>query len=114
MLRKYGATNTSSSLRESNQEAIDSWKKYVWPRLKKQKIEDAVLILWDESVFSLHPNRRLAWSDIDVTPILFAVCPKHRPRTAGVASGGVLASSEGRWLGQFDFSQQNRVRGESL
>ncbi len=49
--------------------------------LKKQKIEDAILILWDESGFSLHPNRRLAWSPIGVTPIRFAVFPKHRPRT---------------------------------
>ncbi len=86
-----------SIFRESNQEAIDHWKKYVWLRLKKQKIEDAILILWDESVFSLHSNRRLAWSDIDVTIILLPYFRNTVPVLIGVASGGaVLASCEGR------------------
>ena len=93
-----------SIFRESNQEAIDSWKKYVWPRLKKQKIEDAVLILWDESVFSLHSNRRLAWSDIGVTPIRFAVCPKHRPGHHNHTGIGFITRTPVRHLLDFRFT----------
>ncbi len=47
---------------------------------KKARIEDAILILWDESGFSLKPNRRLTWVEIGVTPTLVEA-PKTRSST---------------------------------
>jgi len=47
---------------------------------KKTLLEDATLILWDESSFSLSPHRRATWAPVGRTPTLIEA-PRESPFT---------------------------------
>lgn len=65
-----------------DQEAINKWRHYVWPQIKKKAFNNGLpLFFEDESGFNLFPNICRTWSEVGVTPILIEP-PKRKHHSA--------------------------------
>lgn len=101
---KLSAQKPVRQARKRNEEAIETWKRCNWPRIKKTRRLKASLVFWDESGFLMLPIPARTWAPRGQTPLL-AHNAKRLQKV--LALGMITVSAQRRRLGSYHLLQPN-------